>query len=183
MSNHGCNKYKKNDWPVDQIRQWIEKDLHKHQWVADQIGCARQTVSKICKKYGIKTQRTGPRSGEDHPEWKGGRILISGYWYIYAPDHPYSTKQNRVAEHRLVVEKKIGRYLLPGEVVHHIDGDSQNNVPENLVLFENNASHLKYELTGRCPKWTPEGYERMLQAAQRKSIRAKLKHDACQPPQ
>jgi hypothetical protein len=110
------------------------------------------------------TQRPGPRDGSRHPNWKGGRILIGGYWYIYTPDHPYATKLHRVAEHRLVIEKQLGRYLESYEVVHHIDGNPQNNIPSNLMLFPSNANHLKAELRGKCPKWTPDGFARMAKA-------------------
>ena len=77
------------------------------------------------------------------------------------PDHPYATRHNKVAEHRLVVEKMIGRYLLPGEVVHHKDGDPQNNNPDNLQLFGSNGEHLAFELKGRVPKWTEDGRRRI----------------------
>lgn len=168
------------DWPVQEIRQWIEKEGKTQKWVAEQIGCISPQVSKICKRHGIKTQRTGPRRGENHTGWKGGRILVGGYFYIYAPEHPNCTKGRYVAEHRLVMEKKIGRHLLKKEVVHHIDGIRGNNEPENLFLFRSNADHLKSELKGRVPNWSPEGYQKMLEAAQRKTIRAKLKHDGNQ---
>jgi hypothetical protein len=59
------------------------------------------------------------------------------------------------------MEQKLGRYLLPSEVVHHIDGNPQNNAPDNLLHFATNAAHLKHELTGRVPNWTPEGWAAM----------------------
>lgn len=37
--------------------------------------------------------------------------------------------------HRVVAEQKIGRALLPGEVVHHKDGDKWNNNPDNLEVM------------------------------------------------
>lgn len=46
--------------------------------------------------------------------------------------------------HRVAAEKKIGRKLKPGEVVHHIDGDKHNNDPENLIVFKNQQEHVKY---------------------------------------
>lgn len=59
------------------------------------------------------------------------------------------------------MEKEIGRYLSPGEVVHHIDGDRSNNSLSNLELFETNGKHLASELKGRIPKWTEEGKANM----------------------
>lgn len=34
--------------------------------------------------------------------------------------------------HRTIAEKKIGRALLPSEVVDHLDEDKANNAPANL---------------------------------------------------
>ncbi len=48
------------------------------------------------------------------------------------------------AEHRVVAEEMLGRPLKPGEVVHHIDGNKQNNAPENLMVFESSSAHLAF---------------------------------------
>jgi hypothetical protein len=46
--------------------------------------------------------------------------------------------------HRYVVEKKIGRKLRQGEIVHHINRNKLDNSPENLEVFANQEEHEKH---------------------------------------
>ncbi len=66
--------------------------------------------------------------------WKGGRQKVQGYIYILSHDHPFKNSGGYVAEHRLVVEKHIGRYLDQKESVHHINGIKDDNRLENLQV-------------------------------------------------
>ncbi len=69
----------------------------------------------------------------------------SGYVEIFSPNHPFRNNHNRVKEHRLVMEKYLGRYLRKDEEIHHINGDKRDNRIENLQLL-NHKEH--FELHG-----------------------------------
>jgi len=83
-------------------------------------------------------------SGEKCYAWKGGTRKKNGYIQIYYPGHPFCDKKKYVFEHRLVMEKHIGRYLNPDEVVHHINGEKTDNSIGNLMLFSNNSLHGRH---------------------------------------
>jgi len=144
-----------------QLRALIEQEKLTQQQVAARFGVCLSAIERACKRLGLKTQRTGPRSGNEHTNWKGGRVKVGRYWYLFEPANPMATKRGYVAEHRKIMADMIGRPLLQSEVVHHKDANPGNNDPSNLELFQSNAEHLRHELVGRCPKWTPEGLERI----------------------
>lgn len=137
--------------------------------ICARLGVSKDWVERARKRLGIPRIPQSERvAGSNNPAYRGGaRVLVAGYWYVYAPNHPNRTKQNRMAEHRLVMEAKLGRLLERREVVHHMNGDRKDNRPENLGVFSSNTDHLRHELTGRVPNWTPEGWARMQEGTQR----------------
>lgn len=87
--------------------------------------------------------------GEESTNWKGGRkTTCFGYVLIYRPDHPFCNCDGYVLEHRLVMEKKLERYLKPEEIVHHINGIKDDNRIKNLKLFANSGKHLNSHFKG-----------------------------------
>lgn len=58
-------------------------------------------------------------------------LTHDGYVALFSPDH----KPGWVKEHRVVMERKLGRPLVKGESVHHINGIRHDNRPENLELW------------------------------------------------
>lgn len=66
------------------------------------------------------------------------------YKRIYMPTHINANSNGMIREHRYVAEQKLGRLLKPEEVVHHIDENKFNNVPENLIVFKSLADHSAY---------------------------------------
>jgi hypothetical protein len=92
------------------------------------------------------------RLGEKHWNWKGGKVKRRKYVMILSPDHPACTKSGYVLEHRIVVEKIIGRFLKGTEEVHHVDRDRGNNLPWNLMAFKSRAAHVAFGIWGRPPQ-------------------------------
>ena len=66
------------------------------------------------------------------------------YKSVCVHGHPRADKNGIVLEHIVIAEQKLGRHLSPDEVVHHIDGNKKNNVPENLMVFASRADHTAF---------------------------------------
>lgn len=101
------------------------------------LTCGAKVTRKA--KHCKKCNNTGTLA----PSWKGGRTIDpKGYVRLrtsilgaeYA-DHPRVTKAKYILEHIIVMEEKLGRRLLPGENVHHLNGVRDDNRPENLELW------------------------------------------------
>ncbi|MFH2034581.1 MAG: HNH endonuclease [Candidatus Margulisiibacteriota bacterium] len=58
-----------------------------------------------------------------------------------------SVNGKKVGEHRVVMEKILGRKLLRNEIVHHIDGNGLNNTPENLRVCSSQGGHARDHLS------------------------------------
>ena len=120
------------------------------------------------------------KKGSDAPRWKGGRFLNGyGYYEIHSPEHPHCNGKDYVLEHRLVMEKKLGRYLDPEERVHHINGVRTDNRVKNLVVITR-SDHAKIhaEALVRWRAEDPERWKRHNSEAGRKGAAARWgKHE------
>lgn len=155
---------------------WVE--------VGKKIGASMTTLRRVIDQHSLKSRRSGPPSGKDHPNWSGGRVVDkSGYILVNMPDHPDSNHAGYIREHRVVAEQMLGRRLTPEEVVHHKNDDRSDNRPENLQVFASNTDHLRETLKGKCPNWTAEGLQAMLDGAQRRREQAAIRRqqESCGP--
>jgi len=98
----------------------------------------RQAMKKWHKNHpNIQRGRNNPnfgKRGKDWPNWAGEKTIQNNYVYVYKPEHPYSNEYGRIAEHRLVAEKALGRYLKPNEIPHHINRIKDDNQNCNLLI-------------------------------------------------
>ena len=84
--------------------------------------------------------------GVQSPGWKGGKTIDArGYVLIKNREHPHTKANGYVQEHRLIMEKYLGRFLYNEEVVHHVNGIKDDNRLENLRLFSRHGEHIKEE--------------------------------------
>lgn len=67
--------------------------------------------------------------------------LRGKYWKILKPDHPDADLAGYLFEHRWIAEQALGKRLPFHCHVHHVDGNSQNNTPSNLVICEDAKYH------------------------------------------
>jgi hypothetical protein len=93
----------------------------------------------------------GARTGKFNSCWRGGEInLISGRVLIYSPNHPHpNTGGVYVFRSRLVVEKRLGRFLLPSEIVHHKNGIRSDDRDENLEYMTQSRHAKIHNVNGK----------------------------------
>ena len=145
--------------------------------IADVYGVNGETIRKFARRRGLTIVRNDADPTR-HPSWKNGVTYDrQGYVMVrveYDGPYGYLIRSGRktdprgyAPQHRMRMHDKLGRELLPAEVVHHIDGDVTNNDPANLELFATNAEHLRETLKGQVPNWTDDGRRRIAAGVQR----------------
>lgn len=92
-------------------------------WIAKRLVTWNKNIDKNVKR------------GPAHPKWKGGSITSTGYKVI---PNGYG---RQIYEHRIILERHLGRKLSSNEVTHHINGNKLDNRIENLAVLTR-AEHI-----------------------------------------
>ena len=99
------------------------------QRIGKRFGCLSGSIhARLVKRGNVRT-RTAAETRRLRP--LPVRVDASGY-----------LAHRGVRVHRLIAARMIGRSFVPGEVVHHKNGDRLDNRPENLVVFPSNGIHM-----------------------------------------
>ena len=136
--------------------------------IAELCGSSPKYIQRILLELKLPRLPQAAPTGTRNASYAGGRhVDHDGYVLVSAPpSHPHARilpgrNVGRIYEHRLVLERALGRYLLPTEVVDHVDGLHLHNHPDNLRVFASNADHLRATISGQIPRWSNEGLEKL----------------------
>ena len=67
------------------------------------------------------------------PAWKKGKYLCKGHIRLCTGEF----------EHRIIMEKHLGRKLEKWEIIHHKNGNTSDNKIENLLIVTRRTHHSK----------------------------------------
>lgn len=142
----GIKSRKVSDYPAsEKSRNWCRELGHLRK------GYKMTQAQKDC----ISKANKGRRKRPDYEFGGHEKLRDDGYVKVYAPDHPHCTKDGYVMKHILIIEREIGRYLNPGECVHHINHIRSDNRVENLRLMtihDHMSMHMKERNKNRGEK-------------------------------
>lgn len=137
MKSSGIKARSPHDYPPTkkQIKAWKEN--------GHRLGTS--DAARMAGKKSGKANK-GRRRRDDYEFGGHEKKRGDGYIKVCVPDHPNATKDGYVMKHILVMERKIGRHLNSGEVVHHINHVRDDNQIENLRLMtahDHMSMHMK----------------------------------------
>lgn len=105
-------------WTVDEVNFLMDNFPTKlTDYCAESLGRSWDATHKKANSLGLK------------PVWKHWYISTEGYRVLC------SNRDEKIQEHRYVMEQKLGRRLTSEEIVHHKDGNKLNNDPDNLEIM------------------------------------------------
>lgn len=109
-------------------------------------GCPNKVVARgMCDNHYRRWKRNGSPLVHKNKPWGCAKtVRADGYIYI-------TVNGKQVMEHRYLMEQKLGRKLLSYEIVHHIDGNKQNNDLSNLAVMDGRA-HSRLHGYQRSPE-------------------------------
>lgn len=149
-------------------RQELEELYLRRHLTMEEIGkiytLSRARISQLCRLYNIK-----PKEGERVKiicDWcSNEKVIHRKQWRKHSTHYcsmrcylsdrknqDYRPHRNGQREARRVMAKHLGRPVNKEEIVHHIDGNCQNNVLDNLMLFPNHSAHMRWHHAQRIDK-------------------------------
>lgn len=117
--------------------------------IAEETGVFVETIRKLANRRGVpyaKPESRTPAKEVHGTLGYGGYVELlvdRGGAYGYLVKHGGRTR-GYAPLHRMRMHDKLGRQILPNEIVHHVDGDIYNNSLPNLEIFHSVEAHLRH---------------------------------------
>jgi len=110
--------------------------------IAERCGASKSGIYARVRKLGlaISEEENRERNLARNKE-KYAYRYVSTYAHLKIDGHPTANPEGYVTEHKVVMEKAIGRYLTTEENVHHINMRKHDNVIGNLALVSSSRDH------------------------------------------
>lgn len=89
----------------------------------------------VCRMHYMRLYRSGYVPFKKTRKKGEGYLTVDGYKLIHVDGR-------KLAEHRYIMERHLGRRLDKKEIVHHIDGNPRNNSINNLEVLSM-SDHMK----------------------------------------
>lgn len=103
---------------------------------ASRVGACADCGVPVSRRTSCCRKCRGKRNRKQINYKRGRSVTPSGYVYLSGfQEHPNANAVGQISEHVLVMAGKLGRPLVSGENVHHINGNRGDNRPENLELW------------------------------------------------
>lgn len=109
-----------------------------------------------CYAHYRRWKRWGDPLKSKRPNLGKHRYTKEGYVLLFFPNHPNANGKGYVLEHRKVMSDYLKRPLLPTEIVHHKNGQRDDNRVKNLQVLTREKHPTGHEYS-KCPscgyKW------------------------------
>lgn len=151
-------KIEKSEYPI--IIKLFKEEYWSLQMIGDKYGVSRCWIKNILNKNGIDTSKKAngkvmvrclicnrkiERNRKKFRTNNNNFCCHEHYmqWIQENKTENYNESRQGQRNARKIMEKYYGE-LPSGSVVHHIDGNCENNKIENLILFPSHSEHLKF---------------------------------------
>lgn len=142
-----------------QLQKFYFKENKTYSEIAEIKNVSVKRIQNLMKKFNLKPRKQIPRNqfGINNPSWKGGIFFNkhTGYWYVKSEKHHQRSIRGYIALHQKIFEDFLGRQLKfysfnnsKNEIVHHIDGNKENNSISNLKLMTC-GEHISFHCKGK----------------------------------